>query len=101
MERAFAVGGPTEPDILLRRSGTKQRMKLKNLAGELLFPRYFKSEGGGSPVSKGEPNGLESTEDRRSAGRHGNQHVYVRDPQVSGELTSTLCRWTSGDNAFP
>src|SRR4051812_42286378 len=35
-------------------------------------------------VQKGEPNGLESTENRRSIGWHGNQHVYVRDPQVSG-----------------
>jgi hypothetical protein len=34
---------------------------------------------------KGEPNGLESTKNRRSAGRHGNQYVYVRYPQISGE----------------
>jgi hypothetical protein len=33
---------------------------------------------------KGEPNGLESTKNRRSAGRHGNQHVCVRRPQISG-----------------
>jgi hypothetical protein len=31
------------------------------------------------------PNGLESAENRRSVGRHGNQHVYVRYPQVSGD----------------
>ena len=42
---------------------------------------------------KGEPNGLESTKNRRSAGWHGNQHVYVRDPQVSGErLASRLAQ---------
>jgi len=35
---------------------------------------------------KGEPNGLESAENRRSVGRHGNQHVYVRRPQVSGSV---------------
>jgi hypothetical protein len=29
-------------------------------------------------------NGLEDPKDRRSAGRHGNQHVCVRRPQVSG-----------------
>ena len=29
-------------------------------------------------------NGLESTENRRSVGRNGNQHVYVRDLQLSG-----------------
>jgi hypothetical protein len=27
-------------------------------------------------------NGVESTEDRRSAGWHGNQHVCLRRPQV-------------------
>jgi hypothetical protein len=32
-------------------------------------------------------NGLENTKDRRSAGRHGNQHVCVRCPQVSGQPT--------------
>jgi hypothetical protein len=31
----------------------------------------------------GEPNDLENSEDRRSAGRHGNQHVRLRDAQVS------------------
>ena len=41
-------------------------------------------EGGVRPVSKGEPNGLESTKNRRSAGRHGNQHVCVRRPEVTG-----------------
>ena len=34
--------------------------------------------------SLGEVNELENSEDRRSVGRNGNQHVYVRDPQVSG-----------------
>jgi hypothetical protein len=34
--------------------------------------------------NKESQNGLESTEDRRSAGRHGNQHVCVRRPQISG-----------------
>jgi hypothetical protein len=35
-----------------------------------------------SSCLQGEPNGLESTEDRRSAVRHGNQHVCERHPQV-------------------
>src|SRR5687768_9107954 len=56
----------------------------KNLTGELFDPRYLISEGGIRPVSKGAPNGLESTENRRSAGRDGNQHVCVRRPQVIG-----------------
>jgi hypothetical protein len=56
----------------------------KNLTGELSDPRYLISEGGVRPVSKGAPNGLESTKNRRSAGRHGNQHVCVRGPQVTG-----------------
>jgi hypothetical protein len=62
----------------------------KDLTGELFDPHYLISEGGVRPVSKGAPNGLESTENRRSVGRHGNQHVYVRDPQVSGSDTSDL-----------
>jgi hypothetical protein len=39
-------------------------------------------------------NGLESTEDRRSAGRHGNQHVCLRCPQVSDSKHHT---WTKVD----
>jgi hypothetical protein len=39
---------------------------------------------------KGEPNGLESTKNRRSAGRHGNQHVCVRRPQVTDSDISTF-----------
>jgi hypothetical protein len=31
---------------------------------------------------------LESTKNRRSVGRHGNKHVYVRYPQVSGSHTT-------------
>ena len=60
---------------LNRKSGSRQ----KDLTGERP-PLIAKAR----PVSKGEPNGLESTENRRSVGRNGNQHVYVRDPQVSG-----------------
>ena len=42
-------------------------------------------------------NGLESTENRRSAGWHGNQHVRLRRPQVSSstKLHSEL-RWIAG-----
>jgi hypothetical protein len=43
---------------------------------------------------KGEPNGLESTKNRRSAGRHGNQHVCVRRPQVT---SSDIPRLTQVD----
>src|ERR1700722_16622166 len=35
-------------------------------------------------------NGLEDPKDRRSIGWHGNQHVCVRRPQVSGTLASRL-----------
>jgi hypothetical protein len=35
-----------------------------------------------SSFEKESHNGLESTEDRRSAGWHGNQHVCLRRPQV-------------------
>src|ERR1700722_1964754 len=43
-----------------------------------------------APVNKESHNGLEDTQDRRSAGRHGNQHVCVRRPQVSGREAFTL-----------
>jgi hypothetical protein len=66
-----------------------QGRKNKDFTGELFDPQYLTSQGGVRPVSKGEPNGLESTKNRRSAGRHGNQHVYVRDPQVSGSRIYT------------
>jgi hypothetical protein len=39
---------------------------------------------------KGEPNGLESTKNRRSFGWHGNQHVCVRRPQVTSGNNLTL-----------
>jgi hypothetical protein len=38
----------------------------------------------------GEPNDLENSEDRRSAGRHGNQHVRLRDAQVSEAFCPAL-----------
>jgi hypothetical protein len=42
-------------------------------------------EGGVRPIhNKESQNGLEDTKDRRSAGRHGNQYVCVRRPQISG-----------------
>ena len=62
----------------------QQKQAAKDFTGELFDPQYFTSVGEVRPVSKGEPNGLESTENRRSAGRHGNQYVCVRRPQVSG-----------------
>ena len=49
-----------------------------------LQSRLVYRAGGVRPVNKESQNGLENPEDRRSAGRHGNQHVYVRRPQVSG-----------------
>ena len=57
--------------------------------------------GGVSSDIKGDRNGLESTQDRRSAGRHGNQHVYVRDPQVSGSVVSDLAQVDLGPDTFP
>jgi hypothetical protein len=72
----------------------------KDLTGELFDTQYLTSEGGVRPVSKGEPNGLESTENRRSAGRHGNQHVRVRRPQVTGSVLR-LTQVDPGPDAFP
>jgi hypothetical protein len=42
------------------------------------------------PVYKESQNGLENPQDRRSAGRHGNQYVHVRRPQVSGDDSFTF-----------
>jgi len=64
-----------------------QHATSKKFSGELFDPHYFVSEDEiSSQARKGEPNGLESTENRRSVGRNGNQHVYVLDPQVSGRI---------------
>jgi hypothetical protein len=72
-------------EISLQRSINKSGFQAKDLTGELFDPQYFNAQGrNSSSGSKGEPDGLESTENRRSIGRHGNQHVYVRYPQVSG-----------------
>ena len=73
----------------------------KDFTGELFDPQYLTYEGGVRPISKGEPNGLESTENRRSVGRHGNQHVYVRHPQVSGSVTSDLTQVDLRAGLFP
>jgi hypothetical protein len=63
----------------------------KKISGEPVDPHYSIWQGEISSKSKKERrNGLESTENRRSVGRHGNQHVYVRDPQVSGRLSITF-----------
>ncbi len=51
----------------------------KNLTGER--PPLIARAGLGS---KGEPKWPGKHRNRRSVGRNGNQHVYVRDPQVSG-----------------
>jgi hypothetical protein len=56
----------------------------KDFTGELFIPHYLIREGGVRPVQKESQNGLEDPKDRRSAGRHGNQYVCVRRPQVSG-----------------
>ena len=64
--------------------GFTQKILLANFSIRITLS----DEGGIRPISKGAPHGLESTEDRRSIGRHGNQHVYVRDPQVGGIVTS-------------
>jgi hypothetical protein len=77
-------------EFLSRCSIKHAKVFAKDLTGELFDPQYLISEGGIRPVPKGEPNGLESTENRRSVGRHGNQHVYVRYPQVSGSVTLHL-----------
>ena len=71
----------------------QHKQATKDFTGELFDPQYLTSVGEVRPVSKGEPNGLESTENRRSAGRHGNQHVCVRRPQVGGP---SLSRFDAG-----
>ena len=53
-------------------------------------PQYLVKEDGVRPVDKESQNGLEDTENRRCAGRHGNQHVCVRRPQVSGSIVLRL-----------
>ena len=60
-------------------------LREKDFAGELFDPYYLIGRAEFVRFHlKESQNGLESTEDRRSAGRHGNQHVCLRRPQVSG-----------------
>jgi hypothetical protein len=74
----------------------------KDFAGEVLATYYLVGQGGVRPVSKGVPNGLEDTEDRRSAGGYGNQHVCVRRPQVSGCDSFIIdLRWIARCDTFP
>jgi hypothetical protein len=54
------------------------------------FRSSLSPEGGIRPDNKESRNGLENPQDRRSAGRHGNQHVCVRRPQVSGSVSFRL-----------
>jgi hypothetical protein len=57
----------------------------KDIAGEVLVPYYVAGRAEFVRFDLMESlNGLESTENRRSAGRHGNQYVRLRRPQVSG-----------------
>jgi hypothetical protein len=81
-------GAKSEQSSKTFRAATKSTLgfKEKDFTGELFFARYFSVQGGVRPVYKGESqNGLESTKDRRSAGGHGNQHVRLRRPQISGD----------------
>jgi hypothetical protein len=85
----------------LRRSINRPWLKAKDFTGELFDPKYLNPNAGVSSGIKGEANGLESTQDRRSAGRHGNQHVYVRYPQVSGSVVSDFAQVDLGPDTFP
>lgn len=42
-------------------------------------------------IEEGDPNGLEDSEDCRTAGRSGNQHVRLRGAQVTGRLNVFGC----------
>jgi hypothetical protein len=78
------------------------RLRAKDFTGELLQGHYFISGGLDQPLRKKESqNGLESPQDRRSAGWHGNQHVCVRRPQVSGSDNSDLAQVDLRPNTFP
>ena len=60
------------------------RFMTEDFTGELFSPDYLVREDKAGPVDKETRNGLEDPENRRSAGWHGNQHVCVRRPKVSG-----------------
>jgi hypothetical protein len=82
---------PFPEDIVHRTIYSTARPRRKDSAGEVFVPYYF--DGRAEFVrfhSKESQNGLESTEDRRSAGRHGNQHVCLRRPQVGGSKSILL-----------
>jgi hypothetical protein len=59
-------------------------------------------EGENRPAHKETKDVLEDTEDRRSAGRHGNQHVCLRGPQIAARKTSAFRRrWTAWCDDVP
>src|SRR5450631_4216363 len=68
----------------------------KDFAGEVFVPRYFTERVEFVPLLKESQNGLESTEDRRSAGRHGNQYVCLRRPQVGDRRSARFYRSDAG-----
>jgi len=61
-----------------------RELRIKISLANFSFRITLSTEGGIRPIRKGAKNGLENSENRRSAGWHGNQHVCVRRPQVSG-----------------
>jgi hypothetical protein len=83
----FDPGAAQFRDFLLRRSNRggvvdDKRFHWRTFNQAVVYQRGRMSSG----FVKESQNGLEDPEDHRSAGRHGNQHVCVRRPQVSGRI---------------
>src|ERR1700759_2964828 len=70
--------------LMLRRTKPSGILRTKILLANFSSADSLTTRAEVVPVCKESQNGLESTEDRRSAVRHGDQHVCERDPQVIG-----------------
>jgi hypothetical protein len=80
----FDIGPHKYVKFLLRCNINRASSRIKISLANFSFRTTLSPEGGIRPIREGAKNGLENPENRRSAGWHGNQHVCLRRPQVSG-----------------
>ena len=77
MDRVFPPGGQDASSKARPGLPADKMSACATFGAVLFFPAVV------VPQHEGDRNGLEDTEDRRSAGRHGNQHVCLRGAQVT------------------
>jgi hypothetical protein len=102
IHRWFGPRSHKRVKLFLRRNIKHRSPRIKKISLANFRFRITLSAGrNSSGITRSAKDGLEDTEDRRSAGRHGNQHVRVRRPQVSGWDSFILdLRWIAGSDTF-